>query len=85
MTMAEPRGVGTSVRVLVSVLAVATTVGGSLVMAVHDEPEASAVTQGNASLASPWLEPLPTLEPTTVLTAAPSRRPAPITTTRSSR
>jgi hypothetical protein len=74
-------------RVFVSVVAVATTVGGALAMSVHDGHAVSPSELDAPSLAEPSsLEPLPSLEPAAA--AAPralARRPAPIATTRSSR
>jgi hypothetical protein len=90
MTMAEPRAAAaaTALRVFVSVVAVATTVGSALAMSVHDGHAASPSARDAPSLAGPSsLEPLPSLEPTAAAAAprVPARRPAPLATTRSSR
>jgi hypothetical protein len=78
-TMADARSTAGSARFLVSVAAVATTIGGSLAMAVHDgRPEPI------SALEAPSLAPIPTLEPTSEA-PPPVRRPVPIATTRSSR
>ena len=78
--MADARTATASARFVVSVAAVATTLGSSVAMAVHGAPRSSA-----EDLDVPSLSPLPTLEPTIDAPPVPARRPAPMATTRSSR
>jgi len=81
--MAEPHNAASSARLLVSVVVLATTLGGSLALAIYapQPPEA-------LGLDTPLLAPLPTLEP---VSGQPdpievrARRPNPIAVTRSSR
>ena len=81
--MAEPHNAASSARLLVSVVVLATTLGGSLALAIYapQPPEA-------LGLDPPLLAPLPTLEP---VSGQPdpievrARRPNPIAVTRSSR
>jgi hypothetical protein len=66
--MAELRTGSGSLRFIVSVVAVATTLGGTLAMAVHDgaqgAPPAVALTAPAAAPAPlPGLQPIPSLEP----------------------
>lgn len=77
--MADARKAAASARFLLSVAAVATTIGGSVAMATYDGRRESV-----SALEAPSLPPLPTLEPSSE--APPlKRRPVPIATTRSSR
>jgi len=81
--MAEPRRAGVAARLMVSIAAVAGTLGGWVVLAARDEVVAIPAEQ-----AAPSLAPLPTLATPRVQTAPPpSPRPrrAPVATTRSSR
>ena len=81
--MAEPRSAASSARLLVSVAALTTTLGGSLALAIHDPQPAEAL-----GVDTPVLAPLPTLEPVSGQPDpidAPARRPNPIAVTRSSR
>jgi hypothetical protein len=95
--MAEVRRPAAAGRLAVSVLAVASTLGGAFAMVARDAPKE------DASQAAPPLAPLPTLvppagpaRPASVRPASPDpgapavaaprpRRPAPLATTRSSR
>jgi hypothetical protein len=65
--MAELRSGSSSLRFIVSVLAVATTLGGTLAMAVHDAPEGAsptvALTEPAPATAPLGLQPIPSLEP----------------------
>jgi len=81
--MADPRNAPSSARILVSVAALATTLGGSLALAIYDPQPVEALGVG-----TPRLAPLPTLEP--VLgqldpIEVPARGPNPIAVSRSSR
>lgn len=68
-------------KLVLSVAALAATLGGWLAMTVHDAPDT-----GPSGLDAPSLAPLPTLEPrATDVAPAPARRPVPVATTRSSR
>lgn len=78
--MADARTATASARLVVSVAAVATTLGGSAAMVVYENPRSSV-----ANLDVPALPPLPTLEPALDAPPAPARRPMPMATTRSSR
>jgi hypothetical protein len=79
--MAEKRSPASSTRSIVSVAALAATLGGWLAMTVHDAPQA-----GSSELDAPALPPLPTLEPrASEVAPLPARRPVPVATTRSSR
>ena len=76
--MAEPRGAG---RTLLSVAAIAATLGGWFAIALRDAPTAAA-----PELTAPTLlSPIPTLEPAREAPFTPARRPVPVATTRSSR
>ncbi|HEX7603123.1 MAG TPA: hypothetical protein VF316_16010 [Polyangiaceae bacterium] len=79
--MAEKQGPAGSSKLVVSIAAIAATLGGWLAMAVHDAPVAS-----SSGLDAPSLAPLPTLEPrASEVAPVPARRPVPMATTRSSR
>ena len=81
--MADPRNAASSARLLVSVAALATTLGGSLALAICAPQPAEAL-----GVDAPLLAPLPTLEPVSGQPdpiEVPTRRPNPITVTRSSR
>jgi hypothetical protein len=82
-TMADPGNAASSARLLVSVAALATTLGGSLALAIHDPQPAESL-----GVDTPLLAPLPTLESVSGLPdpiEVPARRPNPIAVTRSSR
>jgi len=81
--MADPRNPASSARLLVSVAALATTLGGSLALSLY-APEPAEV----LGVDTPLLGPLPVLEPASGQPEpieAPARRPNPIAVTRSSR
>jgi hypothetical protein len=65
--MAELRPGSSPLRFIVSVVAVVTTLGGTLAMAVHDAPPgaspAVALTAPAPAPAPPGLQPIPSLEP----------------------
>ena len=76
--MAEPHGAG---RLVLSIAAVAATLGGWFAIAVREAPVAAAPEPG----ATAFLAPIPTLEPARETPPSPARRPVPVATTRSSR
>ena len=81
--MAEPRNAAASARLLVSVAALATTLGGALAIAIYAPQPAETL-----GVDTPLLAPLPTLEPVSgqpVPVEVPAPRPNPIAVTRSSR